>query len=169
MKVLDDTGLARLVQKIEEKFVQKTDGVTDIGNSVIDLVYPVGSVYTTMDAADPATRWAGTTWERFGQGKMLLSANTVYPAGSTGGEATHTLTTAEMPVHRHSLRIQNTVGGSMGNSSDAGITAGTKNSINTDTDSHYTNQPRAISDSGGGQPHNNMPPYISVYMWKRTA
>lgn len=131
--------------------------------------FPIGAIYSSVDSENPSVYFANTTWVRFAEGRMLLSANSTYQAGSTGGEAAHTLTAAEMPTHRHALKIQNTSGGNMADADNAGIQAGSSNSINTNTDSHYTNQSRAISDSGGGQPHNNMPPYISVYMWKRTA
>ena len=82
----------------------------------------------------------------------VLSAGDTYEAGSTGGEATHTLTIDEIPSHTHQVKI----------SADTGW-----NSIGKSGGTESTNG--ASYPTGGGQAHNNMPPYLAVYMWKRTA
>lgn len=87
---------------------------------------------------------------------FLLAAGSQYAAGSTGGEAKHTLTINEMPSHSHG------VNGSMG------ISSSTPNSILMGE--FYKNPGTAgTQNKGGSQPHNNMPPYLAVYMWERTA
>lgn len=116
-------------------------------------IYPVGSIYISVNSTNPSTYFGGT-WERI-QDTFLLAAGSTYSAGSTGGEATHTLTVSEMPSHRHTLGSTNGSVGytetvSLGNSSQASHTS-------------YS------SFVGGGQAHNNMPPYLAVYVWKRTA
>ena len=111
--------------------------------------WPVGSIYMSMVSTNPATLFGGT-WERIAYG---------YPAGSTGGEATHKLTASEMPSHIHSVDrppytyAEWTDGGEVyaQQSSTARWAKGSTDSV------------------GGNQPHNNMPPYIAVYIWRRTA
>ena len=131
-------------------------------NFVLDNVYPVGSIYMNVNSTNPGTLFGGT-WEQI-QGKFLLGMSSSYPAGSQGGEATHTLTASEIPSHSHVAlygtngAVDDFLGGS---SADYGTRAGS--AWNT------TNYDYSTSSTGGGQPHNNMPPYLSVYIWKRTA
>ena len=91
--------------------------------------------------------------------KFLLTAGDTYTAGDTGGEATHTLTTQEMPSHSHDLY--------------GSLTGETKAITNTGNDWAQTTTGFStgtyIKNTGGGQAHNNMPPYIVVYAWYRTA
>jgi len=127
--------------------------------AAVDLstVYPVGSVYmNATSGTNPATLlgMAGTTWVEFGEGRMLLGENASHANGSTGGAETHTLTTSEIPSHTHTTNIR---GGTCTDGNTNIATGGCPTSeITTDS-------------TGGGSAHNNMPPYISVYMWKRTA
>lgn len=117
--------------------------------------YPVGAIYLSVTDVNPAALFGGT-WERIG-GRFLLGADSTYAAGSTGGEATHQLTTAEMPSHNHTLDNYNTTGGT---TSFMTVQANDKKGYSGNVNTLYT---------GGNQPHNNMPPYLAVYMWKRTA
>ena len=116
----------------------------------LNYVYPVGSIYISVNSANPSTLFGGA-WEQI-QGQFLLSAGNGYTAGTTGGEATHTLTKAEMPIDYGSHS-----GGSRG------ISSWVDNATVLNDGSYKT------GNIGGGQPHNNMPPYLVVYMWKRTA
>ena len=142
----------------------------------VDLIYPVGSIYMSVNATNPKELFGGT-WERI-QGRFLLGASNSYAAGGQGGEATHTLTADEMPTHGNHL-----MQGSMYQELD-------------DNESEYRNNTLYLSRNaltstgsinrgwkdwnggemypagklkGGGQAHNNMPPYLAVYIWKRTA
>ena len=130
-------------------------------NFILDNVYPVGSIYMNVNSTNPGTLFGGT-WEQL-QGRFLLGMSSSYPAGSQGGEATHTLTASEMPSHSHVAlygtdgAIDDFLGGS---TADYGVRPGSGNAT-----SHAYN----TSSTGGGQAHNNMPPYLSVYIWKRTA
>ena len=130
-------------------------------NFVLDNVYPVGSIYMNVNSTNPGTLFGGT-WEQI-QGRFLLGMSSSYPAGSQGGESTHKLTTSEIPSHSHVAlygfdgAVDDFLGGS---GADYGARPGSANA---------TNYPYNTSSTGGGQPHNNMPPYLSVYIWKRTA
>ena len=128
--------------------------------------YPVGSVYISFNNTDPSTYFGGS-WERI-KGKFLLSADdNTYRNESTGGEATHKLTTNEMPSHSHTLKTNAsfTVANNQG-SGVSGIPAGVSGWGSYGNAHWYT---LWNENSGGNQAHNNMPPYIAVYMWRRTA
>ena len=100
----------------------------------------------------------GGEWEQIG-GRFLLGADSTYAAGSTGGEATHTLTIDEMPTHTHNMSASSV---SPGDNVAGGIMISSH-----DLYEYGINQ--GIHNTGGGQPHNNMPPYLTVYMWRRVS
>lgn len=112
---------------------------------------PIGSVYISVSSTNPSTYFGGT-WEQI-KDKFLLCCGNTYTAGSTGGEATHKLTVDEMPSHNHGF------GGWIDWYSKGGSTG----IIGTGTSAGTT------SSKGGNQPHNNMPPYLAVYVWKRIS
>ena len=120
---------------------------------LLDAFYPVGSIYQSVNSTSPATLFGGGTWERI-EDKFLLAAGGTYAAGSTGGEASVSLTVEEIPSHNHGNYIE-----IASNASDKYIGGG----------SAYGDLYRATANTGGGQPHNNMPPYLAVYVWQRTA
>lgn len=121
--------------------------------------WPVGSIYMSMNATSPGTLFGGT-WERIAYGRMLIGADSAsYPAGSTGGEATHVLTVNEIPKHFHEMdRPPYTI---------AEWQAGGDVYAQQSSTAKWTTGTSGVT--GGGLPHNNMPPYLAVYMWKRTA
>lgn len=120
-----------------------------------DFTYPVGSIYMSVSSTSPATLFGGT-WQQI-EDTFLLSAGSTYTAGDTGGEAAHTLTVDEIPAHSHVQgKKYSTALGAY--SPDAPWTANSGTIYNWPT-----------GDTGGDQAHNNMPPYLVVYMWKRTA
>lgn len=127
-------------------------------SGLVDKIYPVGSIYLSVSSTSPATLFGGT-WEQI-KDTFLLGAGDSYTAGSTGGEATHTLTVNEMPSHSHEVKAQSTVKDSKYGVFSHNINGGSSISIYSMEQTHET---------GGGQAHNNMPPYLTVYMWKRTA
>lgn len=136
-------------------FEEKSGGSHSIEDlrSLIDLVYPVGSIYMSVVSASPEFLFGGT-WERI-EGRFLLGASDKYEAGSVGGEEKHKLTVDEMPSHKHKP-ADNGSFASNGGGPSAGFGSGPYWYITASTNS-----------VGGDQPHNNMPPYLSVYMWKR--
>lgn len=140
------------------------------GKNLLDLVHPVGSVYMSTDGTSPQTLFGGK-WESISD-KFLLCAGNTYAAGSTGGAATVTLQLEHMPSHEGHL---------YGNDSFYGTNAGEDtyfaNYYSEAFSKHSTNRPFVLRagneiamrgyNKGGGQAHNNMPPYVAVYCWKR--
>ena len=131
--------------------------------------WPVGSIYMSLQATSPATLFGGT-WERIANGRMLIGADSAsYPAGSTGGEAKHALTETEMPSHNHGVQQAGSDGAiPMEMGKDGTYQKDTYLSFGTSV-KPFAESMILISYRGGNQPHNNMPPYLSVYMWRRTA
>ena len=129
----------------------------EAGTSLFDLIYPVGAVYISMNNTSPATLFGGS-WTKV-EGKFLLGTSSAYPSGSSGGEETHTLSANEIPSHNHTFYLQR--GGSTGE----------KTALLEWANSSQVSgwQSWQTDDAGGGQAHNNMPPYLAVYIWKRTA
>lgn len=117
--------------------------------------YPVGAIYLSVTDANPAALFGGT-WERIG-GRFLLGADTTYTAGSTGGEAAHTLTVDEMPKHNHEVDNLNASGSA---TPFMTVQAQDKRGFGGNVQTMY---------AGGGKAHNNMPPYLAVYMWQRIS
>ena len=130
---------------------------------IANRAYPVGSIFTTVTAyADSAAVVAvigGTTWTAFGAGKVLVgldSGDTDFDViEETGGSKTHTLTTDEIPAHTHSYDRQNPTTDNI--------------SIHDITRTTGGNSSATSGSTGSGSAHNNLQPYIVVYMWKRTA
>lgn len=130
-------------------------------SDVLNLVYPVGAIYISCNSTGPATLFGGT-WEQI-QGRFLLASSESYPAGSTGGEETVSLTANQNGPHYHKgLTVDGT---SIGWTWPA-VSPGSGNN-GTLTTSGSTEP--VSGSSGSGAPHNNMPPYLAVYMWQRTA
>lgn len=135
--------------------------------SVLDFFYPVGTIYTTEDKDfNPSTRWGGT-WELI-KDRMIIGAGNSYAVKSTGGEALHTLTVNEMPSHIHNDVMVSNNHLTAWNSND-----GSSNIL--ELKNTYSNKGRAgqnifnTGSAGGGKAHNNLPPYYSAYIWRRTA
>ena len=119
-------------------------------------IFPIGAIYTSVTSTNP-TAYFGGTWTAFGAGRVAVgldAGQTEFDTvEETGGAKTHTLITAEIPSHIH----QYYKAGSATTSSDGGAQRNYGGDL---TDSAAT---------GGGGAHNNLQPYIVVYMWKRTA
>lgn len=140
--------------------LEVTGGLSIGGYPFLDIVYPVGSIYISVKGKNPGYLFGGK-WEQL-EGRFLLGVSDEYTAGDTGGAATHTLEENELPVHGHALR--QLVGGT-GEATEWGVSweygkAGW---------SHPAEASSGIGYTGSGQAHNNMPPYLAVYMWKRVA
>ncbi len=124
----------------------------------INDVYPVGSIYMNLNNRSPSSIFGGQ-WEQI-QDCFLLGCGTHTSAGSTGGEMTHTLTITEMPSHAHASSY-----------AKAGATDSTWGFTYTGGGGQLSSSAEfsksGIANRGGGVAHNNMPPYLSVYIWKR--
>ena len=135
---------------------------------VPDEIYPVGSIYIGVNNTNPGTLFGGT-WTSFGTGKTLVGVDTSQTefdtVEETGGEKTHTLTIAEMPNHDHGNNIPFSGTACSGCGwlllQRADYTAASQTVS-------YMRSGNSLSTGGGGA-HNNLQPYITVYMWKRTA
>lgn len=172
------------MQKTSSEPVQKKENTAPATQPKIDFsklfashiadywktIYPVGSIYLSVSATNPETLFGGK-WEQI-KDRFLLAAGSTYSAGSTGGEATHTLTQSEIPKYKIG-HIATAVPPYHSDWNNDGVTAATtsaedrrgtvKGTNGTDTTQYGWN----ISTNGGGKAHNNMPPYLAVYVWKR--
>lgn len=156
--VLDDSGWVYYRTPAELKSdIGVSSGGVDV-STVLGKVYPVGSIYMSVNSTNPKTLFGGT-WVQI-KGRFLLAASTAYKAGSTGGEAAHTLTASEMPNHKHAVYYPNA--GAADHSAPVSYPDGS-------SDSTYYAVGSYTSGAGGDGAHNNMPPYLAVYVWKRTA
>ncbi|WP_427113004.1 phage baseplate protein [Megasphaera sueciensis] len=157
---------------------------SDVLKTILLVVYPVGSYYWNDDNTDPSTLFGGT-WIQI-KDKFVLAAGDTYKAGDTAGEATHILTINEMPSHRHGASAdsqgqhthsitytKNNSPAYHGAGSNVGHLGGNGqqwnwSDINTNAAGLHSHN-ITINSTGDGQAHNNMPPYIVAYCWKRTA
>jgi len=139
---------------------------TLVQEKIFSLVYPVGSIYMSVNSADPGTLFGGT-WEQL-EDRFLLAAGTTYTAGDTGGEETHQLTEDEMPIHNGHL-TSTASGGTIARYLNTSVLTAYGSSGRGWTEVSGSEAMPASNNRGGSQPHNNMPPYLAVYMWKRTA
>ncbi|MBP5423743.1 MAG: hypothetical protein J6Y78_15010 [Paludibacteraceae bacterium] len=148
----DDTELREL---IAETFADVQEEIAQLEQNYLNYMYPVGSIYISVGSTSPAVLFGGT-WEKI-EGKFLLASSSTHELGSTGGEEAHTLTIDEIPSHTHGWTAPTNI--------DA-IAEGTATTIHEVNRGQQDEQTGAV---GGGQAHNNMPPYLTVNVWKRTA
>lgn len=152
---------------------------TEIAQSFLDTIYPIGSVYTNAtNSTNPGTLLGFGTWVQFAAGRMMLGfgqgtdtrGDTVNfnSVGDTSGEYQHVLTIGEMPAHDH---ISNRNDFDTFNGLVIKRSSGVNSTGGTDTTPGEIDcTQKALPEiEGNNEAHNNMPPYIVVYMWKRTA
>jgi len=138
-----------------------------VKSAALNSIYPVGAIYTAITSGSPQAVFGGT-WVSFGQGRVLVGhddssePDSDFVASSTdgssvlvGGAKTHTLSIAEMPSHTHTINGIENPRGTGANGSEDGASS-FANSLTTNA-------------TGSGNAHNNLQPYVVVYMWKRTA
>lgn len=153
--------------------IQSTAGTKLMSNGLIESramlnMYPVGSVYMSLVATSPASLFGGV-WTRLAQGRVLVSAGTnagkSFNVRQVGGEYAVTLTEATMPTHKHAGWGEHGGGNGIGFGVATQYGRNNPGSRRTDRDNYlyYT------SPVGGGQAHNNIQPYYTVYMWERVS
>lgn len=152
---------------------------------IIDIIYPVGFVITTTGDQNPNQLWAGTTWERYAAGRVLMGAGTytennvtyTYTNGATGGEVKHPLSVDEMPAHSHSASCStdgnhaHTFYLAADGNPDNGKKGANTGHASTGTTSYAGSHSHTItiSSTGGNGSHENRQPYVVVNFWRRTA
>ena len=132
--------------------------IQEMRNALLSL-HPVGSLYLSLDDTDPSAYFGGT-WERI-QDTFLLAAGSKYPIGTTGGEASHRLLSSEIP----SFSVQQVR--SLSPTTQTIRSASSGSAVEVMTDVSF--QTQTVSTGSSNATHNNMPPYLAVYVWKRTA
>lgn len=175
-------------------------------SSIVDAIYPVGSIYMSVNAANPGTLFGGT-WEQI-KGRFLLgtgapddNGNVFWgddlttdgenklneSAGATGGTTRQTLNEGNLPEHAHAALGKpgdpNTADWRIPILKDIGYTSGWHSGVDTPSPGSGLTVPGCLDPNtsgniglnqytgavGNGTPHNNMPPYFVVNIWKRTA
>lgn len=159
-------------------FVTKSGKEINSGSAIspslaVEKAYPIGSIYIGTSNKNPKDLLGVGEWTRFANGRTLVGVNEdeaeFDSVVKTGGAKTHKLSINEMPSHTHTQRPHDH---GTNTSGEAGPTlSGTgRNYRISGSNSLDTSSTTATNDStGGSQPHNNLQPYITVYMWRRTA
>lgn len=132
---------------------------------ILDMIYPVGSIYISISSSNPSYIMGGT-WQRFANGKTLVGIDEYdsdfNSPNRTGGEKAHQTTVEEMPSHAHQFNTE---------AAGSPIALGWENGNNSAMRAKLGNYTLGLPTTsvGGNKPHNNLQPYITVYMWRRTA
>ena len=148
----------------------------DSNKTLSEVLYPVGAIFQSTSSTSPASMYGGN-WERI-EGRFLLGTSSSYNVSSTGGEAEHTLITEEMPKHRHRpaasmdgyLNLADN--GNLYITYDSTQLSGTMKAFGNGYTGFNGGDSEETDDASGegyGYPHNNMPPYYSVYIWRRVV
>ena len=168
----------------------RLDAIESSINSIVDDIYPVGSIYMSVNSTSPSELFGGE-WERL-KDTFLLASGDTYIGGSTGGSATVSLTQSQMPRHTHIQNAhnhtQNPHQHELSGSKTGGLTSGaylragdgtTRDNQKTDSatatnqsttaTNQYTGGTSSAQSASNGSAHENMPPYLTVYMWKRIS
>ena len=165
------------------------NGKTGSIENLLDRTYPVGSIYMSVNSTEPSTLFGGT-WKRL-EGRFLIGAGTNsdintngeygdlgrgdpnFAGGETGGEYRHQLTTSEMPEHNHDTNdfalVVNKNAVAIKVTMGAQGVGGVSTNIVPNTLATKNEDGNRTGFTGGDNKHSNMPPYLAVYMWKRTA
>ena len=181
------TLLSKFIKKSSTSGLLKNDGTVDrTSYATLDQVYPVGSIYMSINSTDPSTLFGGS-WTRLKDTFLLACGDTYSSDGdvatSQHGSATVTLTSAQSGLkahghgmdhnhnHRHNLNKNFSTGS--GGSTSAYITSSNRTTSTQYTGYDSTASSKKTTDdntaSNASQAHENMPPYMAVYMWKRIS
>lgn len=154
-------------------------------------IYPVGSIYMSVDPRNPKD-FLGGTWVEWGKGRVPVGVDEKQDEfktpGKEGGEKTHALSVSEMPIHNHEGTYTDPKSETTGKPDDNGEYSDTKYSVHYDVTesgmryvetssgmvvsiplSNVIESTHGVYPNGGSQAHNNLQPYITCHMWKRTA
>lgn len=165
--------LTQETTELTSKVDNNTSQITMLHNMLLvywKTIYPIGSIYiSTNSKFNPNTSFGGK-WIKTAEGRCLIGANDTYPLGSNGGEATHTLSVAEMPSHKHGAGKY--TGYELTNTGIRGADTSTQpmqQVLIANTESTSASNRLETNEVGQGTSHNNMQPYLAVNIWERTA
>lgn len=150
---------------------------------LLDFIYPIGAIYMSVNNTDPSNLFGGT-WEKL-ENKFLLGSGDE-AIGVTGGEKTHILSGAEIPSHTHGFSATTSSNGEHGHGLKAvyrydisgkgyalventTTISGAQSTSTGTSGTHNHSVSGTTGATGSSKAHNNMPPYLVVNMWKRTA
>ena len=158
-KYVDDltNTISLAVQDNTDNIAALSNQISNISSTIFDNIYPVGSIYMSVNDTNPSNLFGGT-WTQL-KDRFLLGAGSTYTNGSTGGSATQRLSVANLPSHTHPQYV---------------ATNGGSTSANLDYNGWVSNG-KAVAQgiptgaTGQGTKFDIMPPYLVVYMWKRTG
>ena len=144
--------------------------ISAVMRAIIDRVYPVGIIVDFAVEMDPnSTIGCGTQWLRIADGRALIASDASHPVGWAGGEATHMLTTGEMPSHSHQIQ-------QAGSDGDIYMQMGKDGTYPNESYLSFGTSVKPFAEStiliaytGGNAAHNNMQPSLAVCRWKRVA
>lgn len=156
------------------QLILKTRGGTEINagpiiapKAAVEKAHPVGSIFIHTSDTNPADLLGIGTWARFATGRTLIGVDegqTEFDSPlETGGEKTVKLTEAQLPAHDHPVSLSFNYGANTTRGGDAARVSGIAFGTTEDNDRHGN-----TANAGSGAAHNNLPPYITVYMWRRT-
>ena len=161
--------LYEMIKQLQENDKVLSSQITNntTSGSMFLKVYPVGSIYISTSSENPGNIYGGT-WEEYGKGRTLVGVDETNKNFSTvektGGEETHTLTIDEMPSHSHVLTAYTVASGTI-DATSPHLTYKDNTTANWAAEGLSS----WMNNTGGSQAHNNLQPYITTYMWKRTA
>ena len=141
--------------KLKDNLYLDTRGIVHNKKILNNILFPIGYVYISVNNTNPGTIFGGT-WEQI-KDTFLLACGDKYANGATGGESEVKLTVDQMPRHNHAIEMT---------SSGVGYQI---ERVPFGNQSVWGNSNLPIKPTGGDKPHNNMPPYLAVYIWKRIS
>ena len=163
------------LKDVTEEAVRQLLGLTE--KHIIDMIYPVHSVYLTLSEAEPEDFFPGTKWEKISEGRYLVgvgqgtdqnNAQVNFGLGYLWGEYYHKLTISEMPMHNHRVQVCNDGNPDGKRDRSSGADCQYWNTQDNRVNEQYNTIPFTV-DAGNGAYHNNMPPGFGVFVWHRTA
>ena len=167
--ILDLSEVTKAIENIND-FLKHDETEKEKTDNVFLRTYPIGSIYMSVNATDPASLFGGS-WVRLKDRFLLGAGDYSDEYGTEGGEASVSLTASQMPSHNHAQRISATTinAVAMVAPKTSGNRSGRTISAESYTSYHEGAAIVKTEDNGSGAAHNNMPPYLAVYMWKREA
>lgn len=153
----------------EDVFEYLKSEINDVKNSIFDSIYPIGSIYISTNNVNPAQLFNVGEWQQI-KDRFLLAAGSTYSAGSTGGEAKHKLTAKELPQMGGTISTHGVYAGTPIAAVSGVFSASHKCTgkyMSGSASGHDSIDTIVYSNGGEDVAHNNMPPYLAVYVWKR--